>query len=74
MKTKTMIFMQKKNKKYKILYKGYKKTAKNKKSILKLKKYAFKMGKDGNYNRSNNLGGKISWYRDRNAYFYRLKD
>lgn len=28
----------------------------------------------GKYNRSNNLGGKISWYRDRNAYFYRLKD
>ncbi len=66
--------MQKNKKKHKILYKDYKKTAKNKKSILKLKNYAFKMDEDGNYNRSNNLGGEISRYRDSNAYFYRLKD
>ena len=65
--------MQKNIKKYKILYKDYKKNAKNKKSILKLKNYAFKMVKYVNYNKSNNLGEKISWCRDRNAYFYRLK-
>ncbi len=53
-----MIFIQKNIKLYKILYKGYKKTVKNKKSILKIKNYAFKMDKDGKYNRSNNLGGK----------------